>query len=95
MVDRSPRFLDRFRAAPIRTRVTSFLVWSWMEPSAPSFFFGASRAAPLIAPFTALLALDGMAWDPVACSLCAQGLAVELPGSRPHFLATQESAVHA
>jgi orotate phosphoribosyltransferase len=34
-------------------------------------------------PFRALLAMALPTWDPAACPLCAQGLEVVKPGSRP------------
>ena len=38
--------------------------------------------AGLHVPFVALLAMDLPTWDPAACPLCAEGLAVVKPGSR-------------
>jgi orotate phosphoribosyltransferase len=38
--------------------------------------------AALDVPFETLLAMDIPTWDPVACPLCAQGVAVVKPGSR-------------
>jgi orotate phosphoribosyltransferase len=40
-------------------------------------------AAGLDVPFLALLAMDLPTWDPAACPLCAQGVEVVKPGSRP------------
>jgi len=34
-------------------------------------------------PYHALLAVDFPTWDPAACPLCARGLPIEKPGSRP------------
>ena len=38
--------------------------------------------ASLDVPFAALLSVDLPTWDPAACPLCAEGLAVVKPGSR-------------
>jgi orotate phosphoribosyltransferase len=40
-------------------------------------------AAGLDVPLAALLEIDLPTWDPAACPLCARGLAVAKPGSRP------------
>jgi orotate phosphoribosyltransferase len=34
-------------------------------------------------PFNALLAVELPTWDPAECPLCAQGVALVKPGSRP------------
>jgi len=39
--------------------------------------------AALDVPFNALLAVEHPTWDPAECPLCAQGVALVKPGSRP------------
>ena len=44
---------------------------------------GSGRAADLGVPFVSLLEIALPTYEPAACPLCAQGVAVVKPGSRP------------